>query len=209
MDWRLVAFSVVGWAATIVASFFSARFGASESKRQFGMKVEQERLLAAANIIDALQRLSNEAGEIVEEVSAFESSNGRHGVRHTSLNTVQFNPSMFADAARLGGAAVHRMLNLSAIPVTGEKSVRASLRFVDEDDAAHECKAYAALFIANAFTHVRWLADEHGIPLGYFPGFDLDRLMGIANERHVGGELNIIARQAKAAARKTMKGLGP
>src|SRR5712691_533328 len=115
MDWRVIVFSVIGWVATIIVSFFSARFGASESKRQFKIKFDKERLLAAANIIDALQRLSTEAENIIEDVGIFEVSKGRYGVKRTSFKEVQPSPAMFADAAKLGGETVQRLLRLCQV----------------------------------------------------------------------------------------------
>jgi len=83
---------------------------------------------------------------------------------------------MLAEGAKLGPTTMRALVTLGTLSVLAEKSVQASLEFVDEEDAAAECKAYAAACLIEITPLMNHVAKASGISLSFSPGFDLDNL---------------------------------
>jgi len=83
-------------------------------------------------LIDSLNRLVAKASNIIESVNAFESFGGKIGAAHLNIKALDPGPLMLAEGAKLGPTTMRALVTLGTLSVLAEKSVQASLEFVDE-----------------------------------------------------------------------------
>jgi hypothetical protein len=135
---------LIGFVLTIVASFFAARFGASESRRQHQEKVRLETLTAAGELIHSLHIFARRLESILYDISNERSSRGNVGKAHSSLSEAKFLEHVFELAAKLGEANLAALIRLAGARQLAEQSISASFEYLDQDGAVSGTQAWAA-----------------------------------------------------------------
>lgn len=145
---------LLGFALTIAASYFSARWGSAESRKQFRKKNEDEERVAAANLIPLLMKFASDYEKKIGNLSSFVASDGREGIDEP-MTGIDFDPAIHLNAARLGSQVTARAIKLAVTKTRAEQHVGDVSGFYDTNDLNRMILSFSYLLALRA----RYLVD--------------------------------------------------
>jgi hypothetical protein len=174
---------LIGAAATVIASFFAARFGASESKRQFGEKSRLEKLVAAGELLVTLQDFERTLQETIWDIQNSESSDGHAGQAHMSFSHVELGKKSHEQAAILGAAIVEDVILLLTKFSRAQSSASSAFEFVDGDEAQNEVLGWSAALLLEAHALMNRISERAGLKISSKPSMEVTKLRELAGGR--------------------------
>jgi len=133
---------------TVLASYLAARFGASESRRQYVEKSKLEKLVAAGELIQILRKFQDELQDRVSDCENYKSSDGHAGQEHYGFG-IKLSGKPHKLAAVLGPRIVEDVILLMAKFARAKGNVAAIGDFVDPSTASDELEAWSAALIID------------------------------------------------------------
>ena len=186
---------VIGAVATVAASFLAAKFGASESKRQFGEKAKLEKLVAAGELLVNLQNFERELQEMIWDIQNAEASNGQAGHEHTSFSHVEFGEKSHAQAAILGADFVEDVILLVTRFSRAQSAASGALEHVDGEEATKEVLGWSAALLLDAHALMNRVSARVGLKISAKPAIDPVKLQSLAGARSEDDEYSTLARR--------------
>lgn len=175
----ITAPQILAFVLAVVASFFSARWGSAESRKQFSRKSEDDERAAAAELIPLLMKFALDCDKTKSNLSLYMNTGGQLGADEDPSSTT-FDPKIHAAAARLGPDVTARAIKLEMTKFRAQEYIDDMLTDVDGDDEAAELNHQTLSFLALLSLRARYLADmaarKVGIPMKH-PQSDMDRLL--------------------------------
>ena len=173
---------VLGAAGTIAAAYFSARWGARETRRQFDIKTETERQAAAMELIPLLMTFANECDQKKYNLSAFINSMGHEGIDEP-LSGIKLGPTIRSAAALLGPEIGRRTVKLEITKTRAESYV--SNVYIEDIEDKQELDEQILSFFALLSLRARWIVDmaakAAGLAISHDPE-ELERLLAEATK---------------------------
>jgi len=170
---------ILAFLLTVVASYFSARWGSAESRKQFNRKAADDERAAAAELIPMLMKFALDCDKKKGDLSLYMTTGGHLGADEDT-STVEFNPKIHAAAARLGSAVTARAIKLEMTKFRAEEFVSDMLTDVDDGDEMEQLNNQILSFFALLSLRARYLADMAAEKVGIkmrHPQDDMDRLL--------------------------------
>jgi len=166
---------IAAFVLTIVASYFSARWGSAESRKQFAKKAEDDERAAAAELIPLLMRFAAECDQRTRNISTFISSDGHAGADE-SMGGIPFPPAIHAAAARLGPRITERAIKLELTQQRAESYIFDASDFVDTDDLNSKILSFFPLLSLRARYLVDMAAERTGLAMRHSED-EMERLL--------------------------------
>jgi hypothetical protein len=116
---------VAAFLLTIIAAYFSARFGSAENRRQFEEKAKGENRAAASELVSLLMKFALECGR---QWSALQEQSTDQLARQ--IDTVTFPSGIHAVAAKLGALTTEQAIKLELLT---DRVVRTSISYANGD----------------------------------------------------------------------------
>lgn len=154
---------------TIIASFFSARFGAAESRRQFRTKGRLEKLVAAAELSQLLHAFEQKLQDAYYDVGNWKSSSGQNGGLYTSLASFKIDGEPHKIAATLGERVLERVMLLLSHYARARSVVSGIDEHVGPEEAGDEFEGWAAALIVETYDLINLVNRSAGIRLSATP----------------------------------------
>jgi hypothetical protein len=173
-EYGLTLSQFINSAITIIVAFFSARWGGAETRKQFQIKTENDKKVAAAKLIPLLIRFASECDEKRENLSLYISSQGHDG-KNEPMRGTKLDPRIQEISARLGPQVAGKAIKLEVLKDRAERYIYEAAGFVDEDDLDQSIISFLALLSLRARTLVDMAASEAKLAMSH-PASDLDRL---------------------------------
>lgn len=145
---------ILAFLLTILASYFSARWGSAESRKQFNRKAQDDERAAAAELIPVLMKFAFDCDKKKYNLSVFIGSDGQDGVDEP-MGGIELPSSIHGSAARLGGRVTERAIKLQITKLSAENYVSDMGGYVNEQDLNQQILSFLALLSLRA----RYLAD--------------------------------------------------
>lgn len=171
----LSAAQILGFGLTIVASYFSARWGGAESRRQFKAKVESDRRAAALALIPPLLQFADECDHRKGLLSQYISSDAQEG-EDTSLAGIDLDAEVRKNAAALGPIVATRAIKLDLTKRRCVADLQDSAPYDDRADLDERLLSYFALLSLRARYLVDLAAVEAGLSISH-PQSEMDQLL--------------------------------
>lgn len=158
--WKLLAENgitggqLIAFLLTIVAAFFSARWGGAESRRQFAVKQTFDRRSAALSLIPLLLKFAAACETKRSNLSLFISSEGHDG-QDEGMQGLDIDPAIRASASQLSAQVAERTIKLEVIKDRAVAYFAGAAGFEDEDDLNDQLLSFFALLALKA----RYLID--------------------------------------------------
>jgi hypothetical protein len=204
----LTIVQLIGFFLTVAASFFAARFGASESRRQHKQKLRLEMLTAAGELIQHLYNFANRLESIYYGISNDRSSKGHTGNPHSSLSLAILPENVFQLAATIGESVLADLIKLAGARQLAGESISMSFEYVDEDDAVTETQAWSAHLIILTFDLINQIATRGHVPLTFHPSINKEELEKRAGDRISDITLDLLPRRVgRSAAVKSARSM--
>jgi hypothetical protein len=167
----------------VVASYFSARFGASESRRQHKERVRIERLTAAGELIRSVHNFAHDLETIILEINTHESSDGQAGKDHVGFGKAALPDEVFRQAATLGKPILADLIQLAAAKHLGSESIGGAFEYADYGTAVNETRAWSAQLLIQGFELLNKIGQQAKIPLRFAPSIRQEHLAKLAGHR--------------------------
>ena len=186
---------VVGAIATVVASFLAAKFGASESKRQFGEKAKLEKLVAAGELLVILQNFESALQETIYDIQNSEASDGQAGREHMSFSHVKLGKKSHEQAAVLGAGIVEDVILLVTRFSRAQSAASGAFEYVDGDAAQKEVLGWSAALLLDAHALMNRVSKRVGLKISAKPAIEPEKLDKLAGPRSGDDEYSTLARR--------------
>jgi hypothetical protein len=167
----------------VVASYFSARFGASESRRQHKEKVRIERLIAAGELIRSIHDFAHDLETIILEINSWESSDGQAGKDHVGFGKAALPDEVFRQAATLGEPILADLILLAAAKHLGSESIGGAFEYAEYDTAVQETRGWSAQLLVQAFALLNKIGQQAQIPVNFASLIRQEHLAKLAGRR--------------------------
>jgi hypothetical protein len=172
----------------VIASFLAARFGASETKRQYIEKTKLDKLVAAGELIQTLHKLQDDLHDLIYDCRNFESSGGHAGAERYGFGEIELKGEPHKLAAVLGARVVEDVILLMAMFARAKGNVSALLEFTDPSTASEELQKWSAALIMRTFELINRISVHAGIRISAKPSMEYEKLSKIADDRAVDDE---------------------
>jgi hypothetical protein len=175
--------TIITAAAIVAGSFLAARFGASETKRQFGEKSKLDKLVAAGELIQILYKFQDELQDLLYDCANEKSSGGHAGVEHASFGKIRLKGEAHNQAAILGPRVIEDVILLMAMYSRARGNVSGLLEFTDPPTASEELQRWSAALILKTIELINKINVHAGIRISAKPSMDYEKLIEIAGDR--------------------------
>jgi hypothetical protein len=158
----------IGFLVTIVVAYLSARFGASESRRQYEEKAEIDKRQAAADLIHPLLAFAFQCGRCGSEISLGNSANSPAD-RLRVAQDLQLSADCNRNAAVLGGEVAARVLKIQVLKTRIENGLRGDFNVgcpVDKE-GPDRLASYLSLLELRARYAADLAAKAAGLPVSH------------------------------------------
>lgn len=174
---------VIAGFGTIIASFLAARFGASESRRQFTVTSQTKKLVAAGELILLLDKFQERLQDALYNNANYRSSDGQAGGVHFSFSKFNLEGNSHRLAATLGRPIVEDVILLLSKFSRAKGAVSATFEFVGGEEATDEFDKWAAALVLQTYDLINRINTACGIRIIAKPSQDRDELQKIADDR--------------------------
>jgi len=145
---------IAAFAVTIIAAYFSARWGSAESPKQFEKKTDDDKRSAAAELIPLLLKFAADCEQKFLNLSASISTEGQKG-KNEFMSDIAFDPKIQTAAGRLGPRVTERAIKLELTKARAEAYVKEASGDLEEDELKQRIISFLSLLCLRA----RFLAD--------------------------------------------------
>jgi hypothetical protein len=169
---------IAAFAVTIIAAYFSARWGSAETRKQFEKKTEDDKRSAAAELIPLLLKFAADCEQKFLSLSTYVSTEGHEG-KNESMSGIAFDPKIQAAAARLGPRVTERAIKLELTKARAEAYVSEVGRDlgsnIEEDELNQRIISFLSLLCLRARFLVDLAAETAGLRMRHSEG-EMERL---------------------------------
>jgi hypothetical protein len=153
---------IVAFAVTIIAAYFSARWGSAESRKQFEKKTTDDERAAAAELIPLLLKFAADCEQKFLSLSTYISTEGHDG-KDESMSGIVFDPKIHTAAARLGPRVTERAIKLALTQARAEAYVGDVSGHIEEDELNEKIISFLSLLCLRARFLVDLAAEKAGL----------------------------------------------
>jgi len=175
----LTAAQVISFFVTIAVAYLSARFGASESRRQYKEKAEIDKRQAAADLIHPLLAFALQCDRYISDIYIDQA--GTPADRLKMVENLQLSADCSRNAAVLGGDVTARVLKIQVLKTQIENSLRLGFNVGSIED--RDSLARLASWLSLLELRTRYAADlaakTTGLPVSHTEK-ELDQLLKAA-----------------------------
>jgi hypothetical protein len=167
---------------TVIASFLAARFGASESRRQYVEKSKLDKLVAAGELIQILRKFQDELQDLISDCENHKSSGGHAGEEHYGFG-IKISGKPHRLAAVLGPRIVEDVILLMSMFARAKGNVAAIWEFADPSSASDELEKWSAALIIHTIKLINKVNVHAGIRISAKSSMDYEKITEIAGDR--------------------------
>lgn len=175
--------AIIAGLCTVALSFLAARFGASESRRQFTVKSSIERLVAAGELVQLLDRFQDSLQDAIYDNENYRGSNGAAGALHFSFLKFELPGKPHELAATLGKPLVEDVILLLSKYYRAKGAVSATLEHVGGEEATEEFDKWAAALVLLTYELINKVNSAAGIRITATPPQGHEALEKVADDR--------------------------
>jgi hypothetical protein len=167
---------------TVIASFLAARFGASESRRQYVEKSKLDKLVAAGELIQILHKFQDELQDLISDCENHKSSGGHAGEEHYGFG-IKLSGKPHRLAAVLGPRVVEDVIVLMAKFARAKGNVAGIWEFADPSSTSEELQKWSAAIIVDTIELINKVNAHAGIRINAKSSMDYEKLIEMAGDR--------------------------